>query len=112
MAKDYLAMYLSLELEQGINHTIPIMLFDESPSRVLQGIQLCAYFTTIHEVSDAVNRIVPGNKAFQCTVLLLPFATPAMSVLFKRKEAQDQLKLMLEDIEQFLKPPIAPGLSF
>ena len=111
MAKDYLAMYLALELEQGVTHTIPIMLFDQSPSKLLQGIQWGSYFKTIQEVKDAVHRIVPGNQAFQCTVLLLPFGTPAMGVLFKREESRDQLKLMLEDIDTFLAPPAAPVLS-
>src|SRR5262245_54093633 len=104
MAKDYLAMYLALELELGVTHTIPIMLFDQSPSSLVQTIQGGSYFTSIQEVKDAVHRIVPGNQAFQCSVLLLPFGNPAMSVLFKREEARDQLGLMLEDIDKFFAP--------
>jgi len=110
MAKDYLAMYLNLELDLGVSHTIPIMLFDESPSRVGLSFQTGAVFKTIQEVKDAVHRIGAASP-FQCTVLHLPLGSPAMSVLFKRPEAQEQLKLMLDGLNDFFNPPSAPVLS-
>ncbi len=108
MAKDYLAMYLYLTISPGkASHFIPIMLFAENSARLAQDIENNAFFKSITEVREAVDRI---STPFSVTVLALPPGS-ASGVLFSRAAAQEQARLMASDLIEFFMPAKAPVIS-
>ncbi len=110
MAGEYLAMYMTVKFditEQSI--TVPIRLFAESIHRLSEGIRNEAYFTTMDEAKEAMNRVV-NSSPFRIFVLF-DAAVPERNVILKRKDAQANMTRMHQRLSQFLAPPAAPVIG-
>jgi hypothetical protein len=104
MADEYLAMYLTVKFDlAGPTVFVPIRVFAETTLRLGQDIQNDAYFTTIDQAKDAMNRI-SLHSPFQVCVLL-DSSLPARSVILKRKAAEANMTRMLHELSKFINAP-------